>query len=71
MGKWDIVNDQSNANFGVRHEIIYNTEYKSIKIPMITIQKYENLWYYSNAYILVRDNNIIMGDKGTQVPFEN
>ena len=47
------VNDQSNANWGVGKEIIYNTEVLKC-----------NLWNYNDAYILVRDNINIIGDNG-------
>ena len=43
--KWNIFNDQSNANNDVRNYIIYNTE----------ISK-SNLYDYNNAYILVKYN---------------
>ena len=43
--KQNIVNDQSNANYDVGNETIYNTK----------VQKY-NLCEYNDAYILVRDN---------------
>ena len=43
--KQNIVNDQSNANYDVGNETIYNKE----------AQKY-NLCEYNDAYILVRDN---------------
>ena len=41
--KWSIVNDQSNANYGVGNEILYNTEVLK-----------SNLCDYNDAYILVR-----------------
>ena len=41
--KWNIVNDQSNGNYGVGNEIIYNTEVLK-----------SNLCDQSDAYILVR-----------------
>ena len=41
--KWNIANDQSNANFDVGNEIIYNTEVLK-----------SNLCEYNDAYILVR-----------------
>ena len=41
--KWNIVNDQSNANYDVGNEIIYNTEVLK-----------SNLCDYNDAYILVR-----------------
>ena len=39
--KWNIVNDQSNANYGVGNEIIYYTEVLK-----------SNLCDYNDAYIL-------------------
>ena len=59
--KWDTVNDQSNANYDVGNEIIYNADVlKSC------------LCDYNDAYILVRDINIsIVGDNGTQLAFIN
>ena len=41
--KWNIVNDQSNANYDAGNEIIYNTEVLK-----------SNLCDYNDAYILVR-----------------
>ena len=55
-GKSNIVNDQSNANYDVGNEIIYNTE----------ILK-SNHCDYNDAYILVRDDVII----ATEVAFKN
>ena len=55
-----IVNDQSNANYDVRNEIIYNT--KVLK---------SNLYHYKNAYILVRGNITIIGHHVRQVAFDN
>ena len=46
--KWNIVRDNSKANYGVWSEIIYNTE---VLKP--------NICDYNDAYILVRGNNII------------
>ena len=43
--KWNIVNDQSNAIYDLRNEIIYNTEVLK-----------SNLCDYNDAYILVRGN---------------
>ena len=58
--KWDIVNDNSNTNYGVGSEIVYNTEVlKSI------------FWDFKDAYILVRGNIIIIGHQITQVAFKN
>ena len=57
--KWNIVNDQSNANYDVGNEIIYNTE----------VLKY-NLCDYNDAFILVRGNNTIIGHQVTQVDLQ-
>ena len=57
--KWSIVNDQSNANYNVRNEIIYNTELLK-----------SNPCDYNDAYILVRRDITIAGDNGTQVAFK-
>ena len=46
--KWNIFNDQSNANYDVGTEIIYNTE---------VLKSY--LCNYNDAYILVRGNIMI------------
>ena len=43
--KWDIFNDQSNANYNGGNLIIYNTEVLK-----------SNLCNYNDAYILVRGN---------------
>ena len=45
--KWNIFDDQSNANYDAGNEIIYNTEV---------------IYDYNDAYILVRGNIIIAGD---------
>ena len=58
--KWNIVNDQSNANYDVGNEIIYNTE--DLK---------STLCDYNSAYILVRGSTSIVGHQATQVAFEN
>ena len=60
-GKSNIVNDQSNANYDVGNEIIYNTE----------ILK-SNHCDYNDAYILVRDDIIIIRHNiATEVAFKN
>ena len=41
--KWNIVNDQSNTNYDVRNEILYDTEVLK-----------SNLCDYNDAYVLVR-----------------
>ena len=43
--KWNMVNDQSNANYDIGNKIIYNTEVLK-----------SNLCDYNDAYILVRGN---------------
>ena len=53
--KWNIVNDQSNAIYDLRNEIIYNTEVLK-----------SNLCDYDNAYILVRGNITITWHQVTQ-----
>ena len=58
--KWNIANDQSNANYGGGNEIICNTE----------ILK-SNLWYYKKAYILVKGNITVTAANSAQVLFEN
>ena len=58
--KWNIANDQPNANYDVGNEIIYNTEVLD-----------SNLCDYNDAYILVRGNITIIEHKVTQVAFKN
>ena len=58
--KLNIVNDQSNTNYDVGNEIIYNTEVLK-----------SNFSDYNNAYILVRGNVTITGHQVTQVAFKN
>ena len=58
--KLNIVNDQSNANYYVGNEIIYNTE----------ILK-SNLCYSNDAYILIKDDITINGCNVTQITFKN
>ena len=58
--KGNIVNDQSNANFDVGNEIIYNTEVLK-----------SNLCDYNDAYILVRMDIIVTVAPATQVAFKN
>ena len=57
--KWNIVNDETNANYDVGNEIIYNTE--GLK---------SNLCDYNDAYILVRSDITIIGHQATQVAFK-
>ena len=55
-----MVKDQSNANYDVENEIIYNT--KVLK---------SSLCDYNNAYILVRGNITVRAAPETQVSFKN
>ena len=57
--KWNIVNDQPNANSDAGNEIIYNTE----------VLKY-NHCDYSDAYILVRGDITVTAAPVTQVSFK-
>ena len=52
--KWNIVNDQSNVNYGTGNEVIFNTEVLK-----------SSLCDYNDAYILVRGHITIVGDSGT------
>ena len=55
--KWNIVNDQSNANYDVGNKTIYDKEVLK-----------SNLCDHSDAYILVRNNIfIIVRSQATQV----
>ena len=58
--KWNIVNDQSNANYDVGNEIISNTE----------ILK-SHLCDYNDAYILVKGDITVTEAHATQVSFKN
>ena len=58
--KQDIVHVQSNTNYDVRNEIIYNTEVLK-----------SNLCDYNDAYILVRVNITIIKHQAKQVAFKN
>ena len=53
--KWNIVNNQSNANYDAGNEIVYNTEVLK-----------SNLCDYNDAYILLRGNITIIGHQATQ-----
>ena len=57
--KWNIVNDQSNANCGIESEIIYNTDVLR-----------SNLCDYNNACILVRGDITFRAAPETQVAFK-
>ena len=58
--KWNIVNDNSKAIYGVGNEITYNTE---VLKP--------NLCDYRDGYILVTGNISIIGDNEHRVAFKN
>ena len=58
--KWKTVNDQSNANYNVGNEVVYNTN----------ILK-SNLCDYNNAYILVRGEITVTATPTTPVSFKN
>ena len=58
--KWNIVNDNSKANYIAANEITYNTEVLK-----------SSLCDYSDAYILVIDNVTIKRHQATQVAFKN
>ena len=60
MRKWNIANDQSNANYSVGNNIIYST--KVLKF---------NLCDYNYAYILVRGNITVVVATQTQMAFKN
>ena len=58
--KWNIVNDNSKANYNVGNEILYNTEVLK-----------SNLCDYNDAYILVKDNITTAGcNLATEVTFK-
>ena len=57
--KWNIVNNNSNTNYEVGNEIMYNTVLKS------------NLCNYNNGYILVIGNITVTTAPTTQVAFKN
>ena len=59
--KWNIVNDNAKANYGVGNEITYNTEVLK-----------SNPRDYNDAYILIR-GDITIGSRNiaTEVAFEN
>ena len=52
--KWDSVNDQSNANYDVENEMIYNVEVLK-----------SNFCDYNDAYIFVRGNINVIGGPET------
>ena len=57
--QWNIVNDQSNANYDVGNKIIYNTEVLK-----------SNICDY-NVYISVRGDITVIAVLATQVSFKN
>ena len=57
--KWNVVNDQSNANYDV-----------GIKLSVINALK-PNLCDFDNAYILVKLVTAIIGSQVTQIAFKN
>ena len=57
---WNIVNDNSNANYDVGNEIIYNTEVLK-----------SNLCDYYDAYILVRGCITVTAALATKVAFKS
>ena len=58
--KWNIVNNQSNANYDVGNEVIYNTEVLK-----------SNFCDYNDVYILVKRDITITAAPATQVSFKN
>ena len=58
--KWNIVSDQSNTNYDVGNEALYNTEVLK-----------SNFNDYNNAYIPVRGDTTIAGNIESQVGFQN
>ena len=57
--KWNIVNDQSNTNYGVGNETKYNTEVLK-----------SHLCDYNDAYILIRGNITVTAARAAQVAFK-
>ena len=58
--KWNIVNDNSKANYDAGNKITYNTEVLK-----------SNLCDYNDAYILVRGGITVVAAPATLVPFKN
>ena len=58
--KWNIVNDNSKANYNARNEVIYNT--KILK---------SSLCDDNDAYILVSDDTAVTAAPEIQVAFKN
>ena len=57
--KWNIINNQSNANYVVGKEIVYNTEVLKCNLNC------------NDAYILVRGDITVVEAHGTQAGFNN
>ena len=60
IGKWNIVNDQSNANYDAENETIYNA--KVLK---------PNFRDFNDAYILERDDINVVAGSAIQGSFES
>ena len=58
--KWNMVNDQSNANYDIGNKIIYNTEVLK-----------SNLCDYNDACILAKGDIAITGHQAAEVAFKN
>ena len=58
--KWNFVSDQSNANYYVGNENIYNIEVLK-----------SNLWDNNDAYILVKGDITVTTAPATEVSFKN
>ena len=58
--KWNISNDQSNANYNVGNEILWNTE---------VLKSY--LCDYNDTYSLVRSHITIIGHQATHIAFKD
>ena len=58
--KWNIVNDNSKANYDVGSEILYNTEVLK-----------SNLCDYNDAYILVTSDITVRAAPAKQIAFKN
>ena len=57
---WNVVNDQSNENYNVGNEIIYNTEVLK-----------SNLFDCNDAYVLVRGYITVKAAPTTKASFKN
>ena len=56
--KWNIVNDEPDANYDIGNKIIYKTEVLK-----------SNLFDYNDAYILAKGNIIISGNMAVRLAF--